>query len=200
MTWLQMLQDWDVALFHWVNSGMSNAFFDAVLPYCREKWLWAPLYLFVAAFVWLNYRRKGWLIMLGLVAAVGLADFTSSTLIKKNVQRIRPCNNPTMIENVQQRVHCGAGYSFTSSHAANHFAAAIFLIGFFGTLARWVRPVALIWATTIAFSQVYVGVHYPGDVICGAILGALIGWCIVLIFKESGWLDYRYTTKKAGSA
>lgn len=182
MTWLQ---SWDASLFQLINGRMSNALFDAVLPLLREKWFWAPLYLFVAAFSWLNFgKKKGWLVVLGLVAAVGLSDFTSSSLIKKNVQRLRPCNDPVMVEQVTLRAPCGAGYSFTSSHAANHFAAAVFLIGIFGGLARWLRPAALSWAAAIAFSQVYVGVHYPGDVICGALLGAAIGWAGVLAFRR----------------
>ena len=186
MTWLQTLQSWDATLFQFVNGSMSNPFFDAVLPFFREKWFWAPLYLFIVAFSWLNFDKKGWLVVLGLMVAVGLADFTSSSLIKKNVQRLRPCNDPAMVEKVTLRANCGAGYSFTSSHAANHFAAAVFLVGVFGGLARWVRPAALVWAAAIAFSQVYVGVHYPGDVLGGALLGAAIGWWVILTFRRLG--------------
>lgn len=186
MTWIETLQSLDAAVFHFVNGDLSNPFFDAVLPFFRERWFWAPLYLFVAAFSWLNFGKKGWIIMLGLVVAVGLADFTSSTLIKKNVQRLRPCNDPVLVETVTLRASCGSGYSFTSSHAANHFAAAVFLIGVFGHLARWIRPATLGWAAAIAFSQVYVGVHYPGDVICGALLGTAIGWLTGTRFKKLG--------------
>lgn len=184
MSFLQTLQSWDAALFRFVNGSLCNVFFDAVLPFLREKWLWAPLYLFVGAFTWLNFGKKGWLIILGLIVAVGLSDFTSSTFVKKNVQRLRPCNDPVMVEKVMLRTACGAGYSFTSSHAANHFATAVFLIGIFGGLARWVRPAALGWAAMIAFSQVYVGVHYPGDVLGGALLGSAIGWWVVLTFRK----------------
>ncbi len=183
---LEMLQQWDAALFQCINSSLSNPVFDALLPWFREKWFWMPVYLFVAAFAIINFRKRGWIILLGLALAAGLADFTSSTLVKKNVQRLRPCNDVEMIDHVQLRVPCGGGYSFTSSHAANHFAAAVFLIGMFGGLARWVRPTALIWAGLIAFSQVYVGVHYPGDVLCGAALGAAIGWWAVFTWRR--WL------------
>jgi undecaprenyl-diphosphatase len=173
---LEMLQQWDAALFQGINAGVSNPIFDALLPWFREKWFWMPLYVFLGAFALLNYPKKGWVIILGIVVSASLADYTSSSLIKKNVQRLRPCNNPEMIDNLQLRVPCGSGYSFTSSHAANHFSVAVFLIGIFGGLARWLRPAALTWASLIAFSQVYVGVHYPGDVLCGATLGSLIGW------------------------
>ena len=183
---LEMIQQWDAALFQSINSGLSNPVFDTLLPWFREKWFWMPVYLFVAAFAVINFRKRGWIILLGLVLAAGLADFTSSTLVKKNVQRLRPCNDVEILDHVQLRVPCGGGYSFTSSHAANHFAAAVFLIGMFGGLTRWVRPVALTWAGLIAFSQVYVGVHYPGDVLFGAALGAAIGWWTVLTWRR--WL------------
>jgi undecaprenyl-diphosphatase len=172
---LETLQYWDAVLFKFVNNGLSNPLFDILLPWCREKWFWMPLYTFITAFSLLNFGKKGGFIVLGLVVAAGLADFTSSTLVKKNIQRIRPCNQPELTQTVIQRAPCGSGYSFTSSHAANHFAAAVFLIGVFGAAGRWVRPAALGWAALIAFSQVYVGVHFPGDVLGGALLGSLIG-------------------------
>lgn len=185
---LQILQVWDSALFQWINGSLSNVFFDAVLPCFREKWFWAPLYLFVAAFSFLNFGKKGWVVVLGLILATGLSDLTSSRLVKKNVQRIRPCNDPAMVENLRLRAPCGSGYSFTSSHAANHFAAAVFLIGVFGKISGWVRPAALGWAAVVAFAQVYVGLHYPGDVIFGALLGATLGVLVLSLLKRAGRL------------
>ncbi|MCA0238242.1 MAG: phosphatase PAP2 family protein [Bacteroidetes bacterium] len=169
----------DAALFHFINSTLGNPVFDVLLPLFRERLLWAPLYVFLAAFFVLNYGKKGWMVVLIACLAVGLADFTSSTLIKKNVRRIRPCNDE--IVQVQERVHCGGGYSFPSSHAANHFAAAVMIGGLLAPVRRWIRPVAWMWAAIIAFSQVYVGVHYPIDVTCGAILGILIGWAAMKV-------------------
>ncbi|MCC6283519.1 MAG: phosphatase PAP2 family protein [Saprospiraceae bacterium] len=171
---MHLLLSWDATLFHFINTGLSNPVFDALLPFCREKWFWAPVYLFLALFFLTNFGTKGWIFIAAMAVAVGMADFTSSSIIKKNVRRIRPCNNPEMV--VQTRVPCGSGYSFTSSHAANHFAVAVFIIGLLGDQRRWISPLALLWAGLIAFSQVYVGVHYPLDVICGALLGAAIGW------------------------
>lgn len=167
----------DRQLFLFINQGLSNPLFDALLPWVREKWIWAPLYLFVAAFAGINFgAKKGWIIVLGLVLSAGLADYLSSDLIKKNIQRLRPCNDPAFSEQVHLRLPaCGSGYSFTSSHAANHFAVSFFIIGVFGWIRRWVMPAALVWASAIALSQVYVGVHYPVDVIGGALLGMIIG-------------------------
>lgn len=171
---MQTLLSADAALFHFINTTLGNPVFDAVLPLFRERLFWAPLYVFLATFFIVNFGRKGWIMVFVTCLAVGLTDFTSSTLIKKNVRRLRPCNDTVVL--VQERVHCGGGYSFPSSHAANHFAAAVLVAGFLGGIRRWIRPAALAWAGMIAFSQVYVGVHYPIDVTFGALLGAAIGW------------------------
>ena len=179
------LQQLDSALFYLVNASWGNHFFDLLLPFWREKWTWAPFYLFIVVFIWQNWKgRRGAIAMLGLVTVLAISDFTSSTIIKKNIQRIRPCNNPEMQALVIQRVDCGSGYSFTSSHATNHFALAIYLSIFFGGFAPWIRPALLVWAFVIAYAQVYVGVHYPGDVLAGGILGSLIGWWAAIFFKR----------------
>lgn len=190
---LELIQQFDIKAFKCINSGLSNQFFDAILPWCREKWFWMPAYWFLAAFSLLNFGKKGWVIILGIVLSAGLADYTSSSIIKKNVQRLRPCNDIERVETITLRAPCGSGYSFTSSHAANHFAVAVFLIGFLGDLARWIKPVALSWAALIAFSQVYVGVHYPADVTMGGLLGAFIGWLVVKTLGR--WKESLFGTK-----
>lgn len=185
MNWLNAL---DHSFFQLINTGLSNPVFDWLCPLLREKLFWAPFYLFVAAFSVVNFGRKGWLVVLGVVVAAGLSDMTSNRLVKKNVQRLRPCNEPEFREVVRLRVECGSGYSFTSNHAANHFAMAVFLVGVFGRLSRRVGLVLLAWAGAVAFSQVYVGVHFPADVLAGGLLGAAIGWWTAVTFRRRGWL------------
>lgn len=182
---MEVLSSWDMALFRFVNTDISNAVFDAILPFLREKWFWLPFYVFLMSFFWENFKKKGLLIILGIVIAAGLADFTSSSIIKKSVKRLRPCNNLELRSTVQLRVDgCGAGYSFTSSHAANHFAVAFFLLTILGKKPKAIKPALITWASLIAFSQVYVGVHYPFDVICGSILGAIIGTGTAFLFQK----------------
>jgi hypothetical protein len=77
MSWLEILKNWDAAVFQCINSDLGNPVFDVLLPLFREKWFWAPLYLFLGAFVWSNYGKKGWILVLGMVLSVGLADMTS---------------------------------------------------------------------------------------------------------------------------
>jgi membrane-associated phospholipid phosphatase len=179
---MESILNFDALLFDAINQGMSNALFDKMLPFFREKLFWAPLYLFLISFILINFSsKKALVLLLGMAFSVAVADFTSSNLIKKNVQRIRPCNDTIFSSHIIKRVPCGAGFSFTSSHACNHFAVAVFLIGIFGRERRYIRPALLLWAFLIAFSQVYVGVHYPLDVIVGGIIGALIGLLITYL-------------------
>ncbi|SEL05596.1 phosphatase PAP2 family protein [Parapedobacter koreensis] len=173
----------DQEAFLAINQGWSNAFFDWLMPVLRNPYTWAPLYLFIIIFCIKNYKKKGVLIVFLILITFGIADALSSSVIKKSVQRVRPCNDIEFKEEVNIRVRCGSGYSFTSSHAANHFAIAMVLILVF--YRRW-KPIlwlGLAWAAIISFAQIYVGVHYPLDILGGAILGCLVGWCTGLIFR-----------------
>ncbi len=177
---LDQLLQLDASLFRFINHQLGNSAFDALMPFLRERWFWAPLYTFFVLFALLNFDfYRKWAFVLGIVAVFGFADFTSSTLIKKNVQRIRPCNDPAM--QVELRTDCGSGFSFTSSHATNHFAIAVYLIAFFAPLFRHLKPLLLLWAASVAFAQVYVGVHYPFDVICGGLLGGAIASAVLAL-------------------
>jgi membrane-associated phospholipid phosphatase len=177
------MQQLDALLFEWINHGCSNALFDALMPLFREKLFWAPLYLFVVLFAVEHWGWGSQRFLLGMALCIMLTDTLSSRVVKPLVARTRPCNDIEMEAHIVRRVDCGPGYSFTSSHAANHFALAAYFIVAFGGLHRAVRPAALIWAGLIAFSQVYVGVHYPFDVVGGAILGSLIGLGIAWVLK-----------------
>jgi len=156
-----------------------------MMPAFREKLVWLPFYLYLLVFMMVNFRwRVALLFILSLVTTVGFADITSSKLIKNNVERLRPCNEPDVIDTMVLRVRCGRGYSFTSSHAANHFALVFFFIYTLGRLFKKLRWPLVAWAAIISFAQVYVGVHYPLDVIFGALLGALIGMLMALAYNN----------------
>jgi undecaprenyl-diphosphatase len=168
----------DEQLFIFINSAMSHPILDFVLIPIRDKTFWIPLYVFILSFVFFNLETKKRWFFLYLILVITLADQLSSSVIKKNVERIRPCNEQHLVGQVVERVHCGRGYSFTSSHATNHFAIATYLfftLGSYLLLFRW--PI-LIWASLISFAQIYVGVHYPLDVFCGALLGIVIGYSV----------------------
>src|SRR5690606_8328630 len=180
---IDQLVTWDQEAFLAINQGLSNVFFDWLMPVLRNPYTWAPLYLFIIVFCIRNYRNKGILIVLFILITFGIADALSSSVIKKSVKRIRPCNDIEFKEEVAVRVRCGSGYSFTSSHATNHFAISTVLIMVF--YRRW-KPIlwlALLWATLVSIAQVYVGVHYPLDIIGGALLGSAIGYLTGLVFR-----------------
>ncbi|MBK9017158.1 MAG: phosphatase PAP2 family protein [Saprospiraceae bacterium] len=178
------LLQFDENLFYLVNSGCQNQFFDWLMPLLRDKYIWLPLYVFIGSFLLLNFKQKGLYLCLAFVLTVGIADGTSSQLIKKNVQRLRPCKVLEPRKDMHLLVPCGSGFSFPSSHATNHFAIATYLFLIFGKFFRWIKIPLVLWASSIAFAQVYVGVHYPMDVIVGALLGFLIGWGVYTLLAH----------------
>ncbi len=181
---LEQLIQFDKEFFLAINQGLSNPVFDWLLPIMRNPFTWAPLYLFLIIFLIKHYGKMGILIVVFTLANFAITDGVSSHLIKKNVKRIRPCNDIEFKHDVNIRVRCGSGFSFTSSHATNHFGMAIFLIVLLRRKWKPVLWIGLTWAFLISFSQIYVGVHYPFDILCGAILGSTIGLINGNLFKR----------------
>jgi membrane-associated phospholipid phosphatase len=175
---IEAIQIWDRYAFEAINSGMSNPFLDWLMPFFRNGYIWAPVYMFFAVFVIRNFGTKGIYIVLFGITAFLLSDQISSNVIKPLIGRPRPCVDPYMIGHVKSLVPCGAGFSFPSSHATNHFAFSVFIILVLPVTMRWVLPVCLTWAAGVAFAQIYVGLHYPVDTITGALLGSIIGYSI----------------------
>ena len=182
---LSSLLELDQAAFYVINTEWTSSALDWILPVWREKLFWIPVYFFIVSFMVINYRKKGYWFIVFMLLTVGTADLVSNELVKKTVERLRPCREPSMTEE-RVLVTCGSGYSFTSNHAANHFAISMFLIFTLGLRFRWVVPAALFWAFSISYGQVYVGVHYPLDVICGGILGTLIAYLGSYLYSISG--------------
>jgi membrane-associated phospholipid phosphatase len=178
------LHEFDVDLFLKIHRGLSNGFFDWFMPLMRNRYLWAPLYLFIIIFCFKEYKKKGWYIIGMLLLTFALGDLIASRVIKPLVARLRPCNDISLADQIIHRVPCGSGYSFPSAHATNHFGIAVFLIMVFYPRWKPILPLGLAWAFIISFAQVYVGVHYPVDVISGAILGTTIGLLTGSLYKK----------------
>lgn len=162
----------DRTLFFIINQIFTGSPADRLLIPFRNPWVWIPLYVCLSTWIYRYMGKRGLLTLLITGLVVATADQLSSQLIKPWVERPRPCLD--MLGHIRQLVPCGSGFSFTSSHAANHFAYAIFT----GKLlqASWpgMSRLLWIWAAIICYAQVYVGLHYPLDVLCGGILGSLI--------------------------
>jgi membrane-associated phospholipid phosphatase len=178
------MEQLDHAIFFFINHTLHFSLLDDVLPYWRSMYFWIPFYAFLIAYLTMNFGKKGWIYLLAVVLTIAAADQMSSRVIKKTVKRVRPCNDENLKTQVKLLVRCGSGYSFTSSHAANHFAVAFFLILTLFKNHKNLKTIVLCWAASVAIGQVYVGVHYPSDILGGAILGGLIGWGMAFLYKK----------------
>jgi membrane-associated phospholipid phosphatase len=180
-----MMLNLDQELFYFINNSLHVAWLDKLAPYWRSQYFWLPMYVFFISYLFTNFDKKQaamYLLALGLT--VGTADVVSSRLVKNTVARLRPCNDEDIKPKVKLLVRCGVGYSFTSSHATNHFAAAVFLILTFAKRRKWLIYSLLFWAASISVGQIYVGVHYPLDILGGAILGSCVGYLGAFVLKK----------------
>lgn len=174
----------DHQLFFYINNTLHTELGDTIMPLMRNKLFWTPLYVALAGLLLYRYKMQGLWIILLTVLVVILCDQVSSSVIKPLVGRLRPCNDPSLAQQVKLLVHCGAGKSFTSSHATNHFGVAVFLGTMLWKPFKWMLPLLLLWAATVSIAQVYVGVHFPLDVTGGALLGTTIGLIVYTISKR----------------
>lgn len=178
------LQQFDTELFLKIHRGLSNGFFDWLMPLVRNRFFWSPLYLFIVIFCIKQYKKQGYYMILMVLVTFAMGDLIASRIIKPNVARIRPCNEISLSDQVIHRVPCGTGYSFPSAHATNHFGIAVFLICLFYRKWKAILPIGLAWALLISFAQIYVGVHYPIDTLVGAILGTSVGLFTFYIYQR----------------
>lgn len=189
---MEQLLHLDYQLFQIINQEWTNDFLDVILPFLREKKNWIPLYIIIAFLLIYKYQwKRGLFAILLAISTIGISDILSSKIIKPSIERPRPCHDNSAVKNSRLLIDCGGGYSFTSSHATNHFAIATFLGLVLLPLFRFSFPLFLAWAGSISYAQVYVGVHYPLDVISGGIIGFLIGYTIYQFYS---FILHKYLT------
>jgi undecaprenyl-diphosphatase len=176
-----MLQHLDQQLLLFLNSH-NSPFWDTVMYTLSGRVIWAPLYLAILVYLGFTYKRKFIVIILFIILAVTFADQFSVQLFKNVFHRLRPCHEPSLMGMVHLvKGECGGLYGFVSSHASNSFNVALLSLMFIKR--RWYTISIIVWATVIGYSRIYLGVHYPGDVICGAMLGAFIGWGVYKLYE-----------------
>ncbi len=175
-----MLERLDQQLFLFLNS-LNSPFCDQIMHAISGVLIWLPLYLAILIYLGVKYKRRFLIILLFIIIAATLSDQVS-VLIKNNVHRLRPCHEP-LLEGLVHLVRgeCGGLYSFVSSHATNSFNVALISLMFIKK--RWFSISIVAWAAIVGYSRIYLGVHYPGDVLCGSILGALIGWSVYKLYE-----------------
>jgi undecaprenyl-diphosphatase len=196
---LTTLQNWDRWLFSKINHDWTNTFFDNIVPLWREAITWVPLYVFLLVFVFVNFGKKAWPWIIGLLITVGLTDQISSHFLKHLVNRPRPCHDILLADHLRLLLgYCSDNPSFTSSHATNHFGMAFFI---YFTLQPYFKKWSYLfffWAATISYGQVYVGVHYPTDILCGALLGSTIGYFTSHYFNKKFGFHFFFRKDSAG--
>lgn len=185
---VEILFSIDKTLYVFFNQTIANPVLDWTMPVLTD--LNQNLYgLLLFTGIWLLFMwrggKNGRIIGIMVIFLVAFSDQFSSNLIKKIVERPRPCHTidgRTVVEHVRLLVACGSGYSFPSSHAVNNFAVGT-LLSYYYRKWTWLF---MTFAGLVGFSRVYVGVHFPSDIVGGAIIGAACAFCIILLHKAIG--------------
>ena len=180
---LQRLIDIDKQVMLALN-GSDSLYMDGVMKIYTSTSVWIPVALVLLFIVLKNNRpRTAILTILAVALTIVATDQVSSHLIKPLVARLRPCNDPTIMHLIDTvNGYRSGGYSFTSSHACNSF-------GIFAIVSLIIRNRALslsllLWASINSYSRIYLGVHFPGDILCGAIIGTTIGSMVYLLYAS----------------
>lgn len=178
---IQRLVDIDKQVMLALN-GSDSLYMDGVMKIYTSTAVWIPVALVLLFIVLKNNSPRGSLLaVLAVTLTIVACDQVSSHLIKPLVGRLRPCNDPSIMHFIDTvNGYCSGGYSFTSSHACNSFG--IFVIVSMIIRNRALSLSLLLWAVVNSFSRIYLGVHFPGDILCGALLGTAIGIVIYLIY------------------
>jgi undecaprenyl-diphosphatase len=169
----------DVAIFFFVNHTLQNGVFDVLMPWITDlnKHLFVIIVVF-GGLLWMIIRGNSQTrtAAIVLILTIIISDQLNSSWLKFLFERVRPCRT---LEHVHLLVGCGSGYSFPSSHAVNNFAGAA-VLSFFFRRQTWMF---MTFAAVVAFSRVYVGVHYPSDVVGGGIIGAGLGGAVCFLYQ-----------------
>ena len=187
----QYLDKLDKQIFLFFN-GFHNNFFDGFFSIITTTVTWIPLFVLLIYLIIRKYKMQSIIILLGVVVLIACTDIISSHIIKPWVGRLRPCHDESLFGLVHTvNGKCGGRFSFVSSHATNLFGVATYS---FLALRKHYKHMYLmfIWAAMIGYSRIYLGVHYPGDVLCGTILGISIA---VLIWHADTRVCRRFERK-----
>ena len=176
---IENLIELDQRLFLLLN-GAGSEFLDPIMLFLTGTWIWVPVYLFLGYFFIRKSGLKGLINLLIVFLTLLISDQASVHLFKEVFERLRPCHDPAIMDQVRLVTdHCGGQFGFVSSHAPNSFALLVVSAGLVRN--RTYSFILIFWALIVSYSRIYVGVHYPGDVIGGIILGITLGVIILAI-------------------
>ena len=186
----------DISFFYFINLTLQNSVFDTIMPFLTDLNKDRPILILVGlVLVWMLVKggKNVRFAAIMLILTVLVSDQLSSSVVKFILERPRPCH---VLSGIHLLVDCGSGYAFPSSHAVNNFAAAV-VLSYFIPRGWWAF---FSFAALIAFSRVYVGVHYPSDVMGGAVIGAFLGVLMIALFHlvEYNWMHLRKKPSAGG--
>lgn len=181
---LEFLLALDRHLLLVVNRAHAPAL-DAVMTFASNRWVWFPAYAVLIGWLLAHYRTRAALLLPLVVGAVALADSVTSRLFKPYFARPRPCHDAVVAPLLRLPDGCGGQFGFLSSHASNSMALAVFLLLVLPTgRFRGLKAGVFGWVGLLSYSRVYLGAHYPADVLGGATVGALLGWGAAAAYRR----------------
>jgi undecaprenyl-diphosphatase len=176
-SFIEILKSIDTDVLKFIN-GHNCPILDQVMMIISGRFTWIPLYLLFAILIFRDYRSASWLILIFGVLAVVMSD-QASNLIKDHVMRLRPSHDPAVMGSLHyykddnRDAYMGGLYGFVSNHAANATSLALYLILLFRN--KWVTIGLIFWVFLLCYSRVYLGVHYPSDILGGIFVGLITG-------------------------
>ncbi|MGO4709732.1 phosphatase PAP2 family protein [Chryseobacterium sp. 2TAF14] len=172
----------DKNLFLYLNN-LGDTHFDQFWMMISATWIWVPLYVILCYLLYKNFKLKSLLYILLFVAIGVTVSDQVSGIFKYGVARLRPCHDPS-IQNAMRIVKCGGQYGFYSAHASNVFFLASYLTFLLKDKLKWFPYAIFFWAAVVAYSRIYLGVHFPIDILTGAFVGILLGGLFAMFAKK----------------
>ena len=195
---METLLRFDTELFLFFN-GLHAPWADRFVYLLSQIWCWIPLYLLVVFLIFFFYKKKGWMVLLVFALTIVLSDQTCN-LLKNSVCRLRPSHTEAIAEQIHLvqkpdgNRYFGGKYGFPSAHASNSMALAFLVIFFLSNGKKLVAAAMILWSLLMAYTRLYLGVHYPLDILCGFILGSC--YALLMCFIHRKWLSKFLFDKK----
>lgn len=179
---LSVLLNIDSELLLLIN-GTHSSIFDYIMIFISSKLGWLPLYMLLLYLIIKTNKKKWWIALIAVAVTITLSDQLSVHLFKNVFERLRPCHNEALTQNLRMIVDCGGSYGFVSSHATNSAALSTLVVMMLKNRYKWILPLMFLYTVLIMYSRVYLGVHYPSDVFAGALLGIAIGSAVFYLYS-----------------
>jgi undecaprenyl-diphosphatase len=185
--------DLDRQLLVWLN-GFHASWLDPVMYYTSQTLFWLPLYLFLVYLIVKDFNKEWWIPVIGIAVTILLADQITASIMKPYFARLRPSQEPGLVGIIHLvrdhngEIYTGGLYGFASSHAANTFGTATFFTLLFRSRRPWIKWL-FVWAAGMTYTRIYLGAHYPGDILAGSIVGVTSAY--------AGFKVYEWISRKA---